>query len=52
MSGDWKAVILAAPEATGTAMPHGPGWKLALNPGWSLEPGTRSGDYVLKGPDA
>lgn len=52
MSSDWKAVILAAPEATGTAMPHGPGWKLALNPGWSLAPGTRSGDYVLKGPDA
>lgn len=51
MRSDWKAVILAAPDATGP-VPHGPGWKLTLNPGWALAPGPRAGDYVLKGPDS
>lgn len=51
MRSDWKAVILAAPDASGDA-PRGPGWKLALKPGWTLVPGTRPGDYVLKGPES
>ncbi len=49
MSTDWKTVILAAPELSGSA-PRGPGWTLTLNPGWTLAPGPRAGDYVLKEP--
>lgn len=50
ISPDWTRAAVPVPADPVSSPPAGDGWTLELTPGWRIVPGSRPGDWTLRGP--